>query len=183
MSVRDLFVISLAVSLDAFGVAMALGLNSRVRLKDRIFFSLSFGIFQFLFSYIGGIGGKLFTDNIVKIPSLVGGIVIAIVGIMMIKDGMEDKEEESNVGAKMYLAVGVSVSIDASVVGFITLSEIERMRVLLVDTIFIGFFTFVMSIIAFVISKYLGRINVISRFADYIGGVILILFGLKMIFF
>jgi len=82
----------------------------------------------------------------------------------------------------MYLILGVSVSIDAMVVGFTVLNNITNV-ILLKDTLFIGGVTLVMVAIAFIISKYLKKIELIGRYADYIGGVILIIFGLKMMFF
>ena len=47
--------------------------------------------------------------------------------------------------------------------------------------VFIGLVALILCIIAFLIAKYLRKINIISRYADYVGGIILIIFGLKMI--
>jgi putative Mn2+ efflux pump MntP len=82
----------------------------------------------------------------------------------------------------MYLILGVSVSIDAMVVGFTVLNNITKVM-LLKDTLFIGAVTLAMVTIAFLISKYLKKIEVVGKYADYIGGIILIIFGLKMMFF
>jgi putative Mn2+ efflux pump MntP len=39
-----------------------------------------------------------------------------------------------------------------------------------------------MSLSAFFFARYLKKLKAIGKYADYLGGVILILFGLKMIF-
>lgn len=182
LSLYSLFLISLALSLDAFGVAICIGLNGAVKRKNKIGFSFSFGFFQFFFALIGAYAGLLFNTYIAAVPEILGGIVIGIVGIMMIKEGFENKGECPLIRPKMYIVLGVSVSIDAMVIGFTALDNITNILVILKYTIFIGIVTLVMTITAFLIAKYLKRIEAVGKYADYLGGIILILFGLKMIF-
>lgn len=183
MTIEELLLIALAVSLDAFGVAIAIGINDKATVANKFAFALSFGFFQFLCSFIGGVGGKLFTENVAAVPSVLGGIVIAIVGILMIKEGMEEKDDNFILSFKMYFVLGISVSIDAIVVGFITFSSISSLTTLGIATSIVGIITMIMSLIAFILAKFLGKINVVGKYGDYIGGIILILFGIKMIFF
>lgn len=183
MTLKSILIIALAVSLDAFGVALSIGLNKNVSFIKKVGFAISFGFFQFLFSFVGGISGKLFTENIASVPKILGGMVIAIVGVLMIKEGMDKKKEDLILNYKMYFILGISVSIDAIVVGFITLSSLTSIATLSIYTLIIGLITLIISIIAFIISKYLIKIDIIGKYADYIGGIILIIFGLKMIFF
>ena len=183
MNTYSLFLVGLALSLDAFGVALSIGLNRKVRFSNRLIFSLSFGFFQFLFSFIGAYAGVLFNTYITSVPGIIGGIIILIVGVLMIKEGMDEKEECLLFTPKMYIVLGVSVSIDAMVVGFSVLSVLADNYVILQNTSLIGLITLIISGIAFILSRFLNRIAIISRYADYIGGIILLLFGLKMIFF
>ena len=99
----------------------------------------------------------------------------------MIKEGMEKKEESILLKPKMYFILGISVSIDALVVGFVVLSGITKILVIGIDTIFIGLTTCFLSAIAFIISKSLKKVKFIAKYADFIGGIILIIFGLEMI--
>ncbi|MCH5138138.1 manganese efflux pump, partial [Clostridiaceae bacterium UIB06] len=55
--------------------------------------------------------------------------------------------------------------------------------VILKDTLFIGTITLIMASIAFIFARYLKRISLVSKYADYIGGIILVIFGIKMMFF
>ena len=52
-----------------------------------------------------------------------------------------------------------------------------------VYSLYIGIVTLVISLLGFWLSRILKRISIVSKFADFIGGIILIIFGLKMIFF
>ncbi len=183
MTIEELLIIALAVSLDAFGVAIAIGINDKATVVNKLCFALSFGFFQFLCSFVGGGIGKIFTQNIASVPSILGGIVIAIVGILMIKEGMNDKDDNFILSFKMYFVLGFSVSVDAVVVGFIAFSSISSITTLGLATVTVGIITIIMSLIAFILAKFLGKINVVGKYGDYIGGIILILFGMKMIFF
>ena len=181
MELYPLFTIALALSLDAFGVALCIGLNNHARFRNKIWFIISFGLFQFLFSYIGAYAGFLFNTYIAAMPSIIGGIIIAFVGVLMIIEGFENEGKCPLLKTKMYFILGASVSIDAMVVGFTVLNNITSV-VLFYNTLFIGGVTLVMSAIAFIISRYLKKIEIVARYADYIGGIILIIFGLKMMF-
>ena len=182
MDMYPLFIIALALSLDAFGVALCIGLNDQTTFVNKVGFTISFGLFQFLLSYIGAYAGFLFNTYIASMPTIIGGMIISVVGVIMIKEGFDNQGKCPLLRPKMYLILGVSVSIDAMVVGFTVLNNITNV-ILLKDTLFIGGVTLVMVAIAFIISKYLKKIEVIGKYADYIGGVILIIFGLKMMFF
>lgn len=183
MDIKDIFIIALALSMDAFGVSIAIGLNKSIKRADKIKFILSFGIFQFLFSYIGGEAGHFFDTYIMNIPSIAGGIVILIVGIFMIMDGFKEKEDKILVKPGMCLILGVSVSIDALVIGFTVLHKIAARLLLVTDTVFIGLITLFMATVAFFMSRNLRKFEVISKYADYFGGAVLVFFALKMIFF
>lgn len=183
MSIYSLLLIGLALSLDAFGVALSIGLNRKVRLDNKVIFSISFGFFQFLFSLIGSYAGVLFNKYIAAVPEIIGGIVIVIVGILMIKEGLEEKEECLLFTPKMYIVLGISVSIDAMVLGFTVLSDMGSNLLIMNYTLVIGLITLIITGIAFIISRFLNKIAIISRYADYIGGIILVIFGIKMIFF
>lgn len=182
MGFFQIFIIALALSLDAAGVALSIGLNCEVKTLNKAYFCISFCFFQFLFSFLGGYGGLIFSTHVAAIPNIIGGIIIAVVGIMMIREGMESKEECILLKPKMYVILGISVSIDALVVGFTALNNLS-MALLLNYSVFIGIVTLGLCIIAFILSRFLHRIQFVVKYADYIGGIILVIFGLKMIFF
>lgn len=182
MEFYSLLVIALALSLDAFGVTLCVGLNRGANVRYKMLCVMSSAIFQFLFALIGAYAGFLFNTYVASVPEILGGIIIAIVGIMMLKEGMEDKEECALLKPSTAIVLGISVSIDAMVVGFTAFHKIQGFVAIFEITLLVGVVTLIMCLIALVIAKYLSKIKLISKYADYIGGIILILFGLKMIF-
>lgn len=182
MDIVALLLISIALSLDACGIALCIGLNGKLSIKERVGFIFSFGFFQFLLSLIGALLGTVFTKYVASIPNIAGGIVIIIVGILMVNDGRKNEGKCILLKKGIYFVLGVSVSIDAMVIGFTVLSSFKSYGILIGDTLIIGLVTIINSIISFYLARYLKRIELLSKYADYIGGIILILFGLKMIF-
>lgn len=182
MDIKTILLIGIALAMDASAIALSIGINSSVKRNNKLLFALSFGFFQFLFTFIGALSGMLFEIYITSIPTIIGGVIIAIVGVMMIKEGMEEKDECILLKTKMYFILGISVSIDALVVGFTAFNKMINISELFRASIIIGIVTLVLSISAFFASRYAQKVNLISKYADYIGGIILIVFGLKMIF-
>ena len=75
------------------------------------------------------------------------------------------------------------MSIDAMVVGFTALSSLGSSLYLMDITLVVGAITFLFCVGANFLARYLKRVDFIKRYADYLGGIILIIFGFKMIFF
>lgn len=172
MSLYFILSISLALSLDAFGVALSIALNRELGYNEKILYSISFGFFQFLFALIGALIGIIFIRFITCVPNVIGGMIIITVGVMMIIEDFNKKEENILLHSKMYIVLGVSVSIDAMVVGFTVLNS-QNLSQLMIDCLIIGIVSLIMTCIAFIISKYLRKIRLVSCYAEYIGGVIL----------
>jgi putative Mn2+ efflux pump MntP len=182
MDINCLIIVSIALAMDASAIALSIGINSSVKRYNKVLFAISFGFFQFLLSFFGIYFGVLFEHYITSIPNIIGGMVIAFTGVFMIKDGMEQKDQCLLLNPKMYIVLGISVSIDALVVGFTVFHHIEKFYMIVASSVTIGLVTLFLSICAFFLSRYMRRIELISKYADYIGGIILLLFGLKMIF-
>ncbi len=183
MNINYTFLIAVALSLDAFGVAISIGINRALRIKNKILFALSFGFFQFLFSLIGAYFGLFFSTYIIAIPRIMGGAIIVTVGIIMIRDGIEHKNNIFLLNNKMYFILGASVSIDALVIGFTILGHIINPIIVLFQTVFIGLVTLIISSIGFIISLYISKIDLIAKYADFMGGFILVIFGIKLLLF
>lgn len=185
MNLRDIIIVGVALAMDAVGVSLSIGLNSRVSRGKKIAFILFFAIFQFLLFFLGGVGGHLFQRYITAIPSIIGGVAIAIVGIMMIKEGIENDDKDESILLKkgMVLILGLSVSIDAFVIGFIAFNNIISILTMVSDALIVGAITLILCLAAFYLCRYIRKIEFISKYADFLGGIILIIFAIKMIFF
>lgn len=185
MGLREVIIISIAMAMDALGVTLSLGLNTRTQRSTKVKCILSFGIFQFLFILMGGVSGIFFDTYVASIPNIIGGIIIAIIGIVMIVEGLKsDKDDNSILDKKyMHIILGVSVSIDALVVGFTAFHHVGSYVLLFVDSLLVGLITLLICTLGFYLCKYIRKVGFICKYADFLGGTILILFGLKMIFF
>lgn len=98
----------------------------------------------------------------------------------MLKEGRSREEKAYVLKPLMVVVVGISVSIDAMVIGFTTFNNISSFLSILLSTLFIGIVTFIACVVAFYISRHLRKIDLVARYADYIGGIILLGFGIKM---
>lgn len=183
MSILQLIIIGTALAMDALGVTLSVGVNESVNKNQKIGYIVSFGFFQFLLTLVGGIIGCYFNKNIIPISDTMGGIVIGIIGILMIVDGLKEKEESILTKNSMIVILGISVSIDAIVVGFTLFNKLTSLLTLLVNCLLIGLITLLICTIGFYLCKFIKKINFISKYADFFGGMALIIFSFKMIFF
>lgn len=183
MNLYSVIVIGIALAMDAFGVTLAIGLNQTIKRENKIKFILSFAFFQFLFTYIGGSLGYLFDTYITSISSIAGGIIMGIIGILIIIDGFKDKEKDILVKNSTCIILGISVSIDALVIGFTVFHHISRNLLLCINATLIGLITLFICTLGFFICKYIKKITFVTKYANFFAGLALISFGFKMIFF
>ncbi|WP_425447792.1 manganese efflux pump MntP family protein [Dethiothermospora halolimnae] len=183
LSLFSLGAISIALGLDAFGVALSLGLDRKITKKIAFLVIILFSFFQFFFVFLGGIAGDLFNRYIFSVPSLVGGIIIFIVGILMIREGLSNNEKLPKLHILVLLVLAISVSIDALVVGFSTFNIFRIKKILFENSIVVGIITALLTTLSFILCKKIRKYKFVKEYADILGGVILIIFGLKMIFF
>lgn len=183
MFIKEVFLLGTALAMDALGITISLGLNSKVKRRNKIIFIMSFAFFQFLFALIGGIQGRIFNTYIISIPNIIGGIILFIMGFIMIIDGFkkDDSEDRILINRSMYLILGASVSIDALVVGFTNFCKINFLIITL-DSILIGLITLLICTMGFYFCKYIRKLKFIEKSSDFLGGIILILLAIRMIF-
>ena len=80
MTLKELLLFGLAVSLDSFSVGLGLNTISKNKLITLITFSLT----SATFTYTGLILGKKINNKIGKISTIIGGIVLIIIGLTYI---------------------------------------------------------------------------------------------------
>lgn len=178
MSLLELFLIAVAVSMDAFAVAICKGLSmQKATFKKVLTVGLYFGIFQAIMPLIGYILGVQFREIIESIDHWFAFILLAFIGINMIKESMNNEScPNSDLGFKSMLVLAISTSIDALAVG-ITLAFLK------VDVFqsvsFIGIVTFILSMVGVKIGNIFGA-KYKSK-AELVGGIVLICIGLKIL--
>ena len=184
MSLLELFILAVGLSMDAFAVAVCKGLSMReVSINKAGIVGLYFGGFQAGMPLIGYFLGLQFKDYIMSVDHWIAFILLSFLGIKMIQEALskEDDEDEKQDEKEMLSFKNISVlaiatSIDALAVG-ITLAFLQVDIVPAVS--FIGITTFVLSIIGVKIGNVFG-IKYKSK-AEFVGGIILIFMGVKIL--
>ncbi|WP_394875227.1 manganese efflux pump MntP [Clostridium neonatale] len=183
MSVVELFILAVGLSMDAFAVAICKGLCMRkVTIKKAGIVGLYFGLFQAGMLMIGYILGSQFSDKISSIDHWIVFILLSLIGISMIKESLEKEEksecktEEEELSFKNMSILAVATSIDALAVGV----TFAFLKVNIIPAVsFIGITTLVLSMIGVKIGNIFG-VKYKSK-AELVGGIILILMGIKIL--
>lgn len=178
MSIFELFLLAVGLSMDAFAVSVCKGLSVK-KLKPRhvLLAGLYFGGFQALMPVIGYFAGSCFSDLIASYDHWVVFVLLVLIGSNMIKESFGNEETlNASFSVRNMLLLAVATSIDALAVGvsfaFLQVNIIYAAG-------FIGIITFVLSAAGIKIGNVFG-----SRYksrAELAGGIILILIGLKVL--
>ena len=180
MEFGEIFLIGIGIAMDAFAVSICKGLSmKKINWKSAIIISLYFGIFQAIMPAIGYYLGSTFSSFVEKIDHWIAFILLVIVGGKMIKDSLDNELENKNddISFKTMVILSIATSIDALAIG-ITFAFFEINIVVAVSII--GFITFLLSILGVKIGNKFG--DKFQNKAEVIGGVILILIGIKILF-
>lgn len=178
MSLVDLFLIAIGLSMDAFAVAICKGLSvKKAEIKQGVIVGLYFGGFQAGMPLIGYLIGSNFADYIEKFDHWIAFVLLGVIGINMIRESREEGEElNASFGLKAMLPMAVATSIDALAVGV----SFAFMKVEIGWAVsFIGVITFTLSAIGVKIGNHFGA-KYKSK-AELFGGVVLIILGVKIL--
>ena len=179
MSLWELFVIAVGLSMDAFAVSICKGLSVR-RLKPKhvLIAGMYIGGFQELMPLLGYFLGKQFQSLITSADHWIAFILLGLIGFNMIREARNGDEENLNdsMGVKAMLPLAVATSIDALAVG-ITFAFLQVQIAPAVS--FIGVTTFLLSAAGVKIGNVFGMKY--KAKAELFGGIVLILMGLKIL--
>ena len=182
--VIELFLLGVGLSMDAFAVSVCKGLGMRkLNKKQALIIGLYFGGFQALMPFVGWLLGSQFQKYITSIDHWIAFILLGFIGGKMMIEAVREWNEEEVVDVmdapidhKNMLVLAVATSIDALTVGitfaFLGTPIVEAITI-------IGITTMVISIAGVVVGNFFG-----SRYkskAEFIGGLILVLLGLKIL--
>ena len=176
--------LGVGLAMDAFSVSLANGLNEPKMKKRRQ--CLIAGVFAF-FQFIMPLAGFFCVHTVASffsvfekfIPFIALGL-LGFIGGKMLVEGIRKKDEEDTptaltIGALMLQ--GVATSIDALSVGFTIASH--TLTEALVAVAIIAAVTFALCLVGVYLGKKFG--TVFSNKATIVGGIILILIGIKVL--
>lgn len=179
MGFVEILIIAVALSMDAFAVALCKGLSvPKLKPKHALIVGLYFGGFQALMPVIGYLLGFKFENAIASVDHWIAFVLLALIGANMIREAVSGEEEEldASFGFKTMLLLAVATSIDALAVGV----SFAFLKVNIVTAaLSIGVTTFILSAVGVAIGNVFG-VKFKSK-AEIAGGVVLILMGLKIL--
>ncbi|MDO5314966.1 MAG: manganese efflux pump MntP family protein [bacterium] len=181
MTFLELFLIAIGLSMDAFSVSICKGLTTKkFSWRMALVCGLWFGGFQALMPTIGYFLGAQFQEMIEAYDHWIAFGLLFLIGANMIREAVWGKKEEGeNSGAldfKTMLLLAIATSIDALAVG-VSFACIQVK--LWSSVVVIGLTTFVFSVLGVKIGNVFG--SKYEKSAGIIGGIILILIGLKIL--
>ena len=179
MDLIELFLIAVGLSMDAFAVSVCKGLAMpKCTFKKAAIVGLWFGGFQALMPAIGYILGAQFQEAIASIDHWIAFVLLALIGGNMIHEALDNDEEEADASldVKTMFLLAVATSIDSLAIGM----TFAFLKVSIIPAVcFIGIVTFIISFAGVKIGNVFG-VRYKNK-AEIVGGVILILLGLKIL--
>ena len=180
MSIAELFLLAVGLSMDAFAVSICKGLSLRnIKVKHMLIAGAWFGGFQALMPTIGFFLGTQFKDQITSIDHWIAFVLLGLIGINMVKEALSNDEEQADdsiavkemfmfavVGMVQPLAVGITFA-------FLNVHIVSAASM-------IGVCTFLISFAGVKIGNIFG--TKYKSKAELAGGIILILLGFKILF-
>lgn len=178
MSLWELFVIAVGLSMDAFAVSVCKGLSvQKVKPKHYLIVAAYFGGFQALMPLLGYLLGVRFEAMVANVDHWIAFVLLGLIGANMVRESRagEEKLDDSFTVSTM-LILAVATSIDALAIGvtfaFLGVNIVEAI-------ILIGITTGIISGVGLKIGNVFG-----SRYKskeEMAGGIVLILMGIKIL--
>lgn len=179
MSLLELFILAVGLSMDAFAVSICKGLSVQdLKPKHACIAGAYFGGFQAGMPILGYLLGLQFQSLITSIDHWIAFILLSLIGGNMIRESRQNNEESLNdsFSFRTMLPLAIATSIDALAVG-ITFAFLQVHIVPAV--LLIGITTFILSAVGIRIGHVFG-----TRYkarAELCGGIVLILIGCKIL--
>ena len=183
MTYLDIFVLAIALSIDACVVSFSNGLifthNKR---KNSLLLAFSVGFFQFLMPLIGGLLAQSVNKYVEPFDHWIVFGIFVILGGKFIKDALDKNGEEKEEKLTCYLCfhyillVSIATSIDALAAGASLYFSGTK---ILIPAIIIGIITFINSLLGFWGGQLFKKFP--TKNLEISGGVILIILGFKVL--
>lgn len=188
MELLELVCLGVALGTDAFSVSVAIGIN-RIKWPIILKFSLVTALCHIFMPLLGinlarlldcFFGQYYFEETIQYITSLIGAGLLMILGLIMIIESRGRQERRNYVFDLSWggiLILALSVSLDALSVGF-SLGMLDVK--ILFSCLLLGSIAGIMVLIGLLLGNKIGL--VLATKAQLIGGIVLILLGLQLLF-
>lgn len=175
----DVLILAVALSMDAFAVSIGLGSRQQsTPFALALLAAIYFGLFQGLMPLIGYLGGQGILGWVETFAPWIAFLLLAFIGGKMIYESFAENIEEdiAQITHRVMLILAIATSIDAMAAGFaLTLLGVSPLLACLV----IGLTTFAFSYLGVFIGFKSG--TWLESKAELLGGIVLVLIGLKIL--
>ena len=184
MTLLEIFLVGIGLSMDAFAVAICKGLAMpTINRKQTLLIGAYFGVFQALMPLAGWLLGSQFARHVTKMAPWIAFVLLAWIGGNMIRESLSKKEEDEEVEPaelrhKELFMLAIATSIDALAVG-VSFSMVELAIPIGAAAVLIGCTTFAISVGGVFVGHIFGAKY--KNRAEFVGGAILILIGVKIL--
>ena len=181
MTFVEAVVLGLALCVDTLVVSTTCGLKSKFSYSRGLLMAVTFALFQGGFPLLGALIGNVCQRLIESVDHWIAFGLLAAVGIKMMVDGIRSDDGKGNFDVSRFWVIctlAVATSIDALAVGFgFAMMQETRIGRAVAH---IGVVSFLMSLLGYgLTSRWSTRVK--ANVAVIIGGVVLILIGLKIL--
>ncbi len=191
MTITEILLIGAALSMDAFSVSLSAEMAySNLTRTRRLMMPVMFGIFQGLMPAAGYFLGYWFRDIISRAQGPLSLVILGFIGINMIRAGVKagaDGSEPKELTAAALTALAVATSIDAFAVGVsfaasgVSVNFHPITQNIFAVSLMIAAITFLLCLAALPLGRAVS--DKLGDRAQILGGVILIIIGIKNMFF
>lgn len=168
--------------MDAFAVAIAAGIKlGRVSLRQTFRLAWHFGLFQAVMPVVGWVAGLTIRESIARYDHWVAFVLLLFVAQGMLRDAFRDDDgtphRDPTKGWTLVM-LSLATSLDALAVG-LSLSLIDV--AIWAPALLIGLVAAAFTTLGLHLGKRLTRATLVRRYADAIGGLVLLAIGLNIL--
>ncbi len=183
MTLINITAIAVALAMDAFAVSIAAGISlKQISFRQNFRLAWHFGLFQAMMPVIGWSAGLSFRDLIVRYDHWVAFVLLVFVAQGMLREAFKNEQERSEAkdptrGLTLVM-LSIATSLDALAVG-LSLSLISIS--IWMPAAVIGVVACAFTTIGMHLGKRLANAARLRRWADALGGLVLIAIGFNIL--
>lgn len=182
MNLLDIIFLAIALAMDCFAVSIVSGVLGGGVLRMAFFF----GFFQAMMPLLGWLGISYFSTQLEAYDHWIAFSLLLMIGCNMIREAFSSEEEEHqhfnpNL-LRTQLLLAIATSIDALAVGIsFACTGYQQLSQLVLPLVIIGVVSFLFSIIGNRLGTRFGKAIAHRLKPELLGGIILILIGVKIL--
>ncbi len=182
MSFYATLILALALSMDAFAVAICKGaVLHKPRFREVLRTGFIFGIIEAITPIIGWCIGLLTSQYVARWDHWIAFTLLFILGARMIWQSLKAKdaccEPQTRHGSLSLIFTAIATSLDAMAIGL----GLAFLQVDIIHTAMtIGLMTMIMATLGMMIGRYVGPL--LGKKAEIVGGIVLIAIGFNILF-